>query len=152
MEYFAQYHFKDRQRVTRLALDPRFWDVPKTVFLFVQLFENLEELVIKVAEDFPSYQDEWFFVDCTAAEALAPRNQWRPWSIYPRQIREYFKAHPNGLPFYGHLVMSLERYVTQQLESLTQQGKPGFKIPRFRYVNVTDAQGKKDLEAVRARY
>jgi hypothetical protein len=48
--------------------------------------------------------------------------------------------------------MMLERYLRRQLESYTLQGHPGFKIPKIRYVNMTDAQGRRDLEGLRVRY
>jgi hypothetical protein len=81
MAYPAEYHVQDRQRVTRLALERRFSDIPEDVFYFLKLFKNLEELIIVVAEDFPSCRVDWWFVDCTVAEALGPGNPWRPWSI-----------------------------------------------------------------------
>jgi len=105
-----------------------------------------------MADTGPSNEDDWLFKDCTVAEALERRSYWNPTNIGFHEIRDYVKAHPTGPPFYDHLVKNLEGYVTRQLESLTQQGKPGFKIPRFRYVNVTDEQGERDLDALRAQY
>jgi len=54
MEYPVKYHVQDRQIVTQLALEPRFSNMPENVFHFLKLFENLEELIIAVAEDFPA--------------------------------------------------------------------------------------------------
>lgn len=99
--------------------------------------------MIIMADTDPINEGDWLFIDCTVVEALEHSSHWSLYGGALRQIREYIKAHPTGPPFYDHIVKKLERYVTRQLESLMHQGKPGFKTPRFRYVNVTDAPRQK---------
>jgi hypothetical protein len=145
MDFPAEFRAQDGDRVTRLSLSVCHCEPPEGMPHYLKMFRNLEEFAIIVADICPSDEDDVLFVDCTVAEALQRHSHWRP-------IREYLTAHPTGPPFYDYLATNLERYLTRQLESLTDRGEPGFKIPKFRYVNVTDAQGKRDLEAVRELY
>jgi hypothetical protein len=143
--------------VTRLALDFYRGGFPGSElhgneFPPVKYFGNLEELVIIMRDTDPNPDDDYLLVDCTIAEVLEGTGHWCPYNIESRQVKYYTEAHPNGPSFYDRLIGNLEAYITKQLESLTQQGKPGFKIPKIRFVNLTDAQGKRDLEAVRAQY
>jgi hypothetical protein len=157
MENRPEFHELDRQRISRLALDFYRGDFPGRElhgdeFPPVKYFGNLEELVIIMRDTDPNPDDDCLLVDCTIAEVLEGTSSWCPYNIESRQVKSYTEAHPNGPSFYDRLIGNLEAYITRQLESLIQQGKPGFKIPKIRFVNLTDAQGKRDLEAIRAQY
>jgi hypothetical protein len=69
-----------------------------------------------------------------------------------QEMRDYVNGHPTRPPYYEAQARILEHIITRQLESTKRRGDPGFNILKFRYVVETNADGEKDLQAVRARY